>query len=145
MKAKEDPTDPENSRPFLELSEEIPLDWRYQGDHSQQASPQPQARDQAATERQNAENDFLAPDSLPLSYQNPLLLQAQSQQERASRISRRVSAGLIIGGILLVIPVTRVFILGFMLEFLLLMRILTLPLLLAGGLWMVYRLFYQRP
>lgn len=143
MTAKKDPHEPEPSKPFLELSEEIPLDWRYQSEDGN--SPDIPASREAAAPLQRSENDFFAPDTLPLSYQNPLLIQAQTQQERATRISRNVSAGLIIGGILLVIPVTRMFMLGFLAEFLLLMRILTLPLLLAGGLWMIYRLFYQRP
>ena len=138
MKAKNDPKEPEDTRPFLEL-EEVPDDWQYQTDLS---APM---EERTTGVGNGAEQAFLAPTALPLSYDNPLLAQAQASQERATRISRRVSAGLIIGGILLVIPVTRFVMLGFLVETLMLMRILTLPILLAVGLWMVYRLFYQRP
>lgn len=144
-KKDDESNEPEQSKPFLELSEEIPLNWRYQSEGPTHPNSTPAARERAEPDLERLENDFLTPDALPLSYQNPLLMQAQTQQERASRVSRRVSAGLIIGGILLIIPVTRVFLLGFLVELLLLMRVLTLPILVALSLWMIYRLFYQRP
>lgn len=119
--------DAEEPQAFLELSEEIPEEWKYA-----QATPA-EVTDSASVNQQ-----------LPIHNERPLVSVQQNRVQLSAGRSHYVAAGMVVGGVLLLIPISRVIILGLLYELLLLMRIFAIPLLVVWGLWMVYQLFYAR-
>ena len=119
--------DAEEPQAFLELSEEIPEEWKYaQATHAE-------VTDSASVNQQ-----------LPIHNERPLVSVQQNRVQLSAGRSHYVAAGMVVGGVLLLIPISRVIILGLLYEILLLMRIFAIPLLVVWGLWMVYQLFYAR-